>query len=84
MSYSKVKVLNLVKIISSSRSFHSEIANAFRKQLKDILIEKIHLYDLDVLDTLKLLWSSLVKLAKKFNSTSFNLKREVFIRRDEV
>ena len=30
-----------------------------------------------------LLWSSALKLAKKFNSTSFNLKQEVFIRRDE-
>ena len=29
------------------------------------------------------LWSSALKLAKKFNSTSFNLKQEVFIRRDE-
>ena len=48
-----------------------------------IIIEKIHLDDLDVLDTLKLLWLSVVKLAKKFNSTSFNLRQEVFIRRDE-
>ena len=31
----------------------------------------------------KMLWSSVVKLAKKFNSTSFNLKQEAFIRRDE-
>ena len=30
-----------------------------------------------------LLWLSALKLAKKFNSTSFNLKQEVFIRRDE-
>ena len=35
------------------------------------------------LDTLKVLWSSVVKLAKKFNSTSFNLKQEAFIRGDE-
>ena len=47
------------------------------------VIEKVHLDDLDVLDTLKMLWSSVVKLAKKFNSTSFNLKQEAFIRRDE-
>ena len=32
---------------------------------------------------ISLLWSSALKLAKKFNSTSFNLKQEVFIRRDE-
>ena len=36
-----------------------------------------------LLDTLKVLWSSVVKLAKKFNSTSFSLKQEAFIRRDE-
>ena len=30
-----------------------------------------------------MLWSSVVKLTKKFNSTSFNLKQEAFIRRDE-
>ena len=51
------------------------------------LIEKVHLDDLNVyLDTLEtqiFLWSSALKLAKKFNSTSFNLKQEVFIRRDE-
>ena len=47
------------------------------------VFEKVHLDDLDVLDTLKVLWSSVVKLAKKFNSTSFNLKQEAFIRRDE-
>ena len=51
------------------------------------IIEKVHLDDLDVyLDTLEtqiFLWSSALKLAKKFNSTSFNLKQEVFIRRDE-
>ena len=32
---------------------------------------------------ISLLWSSALKLAKKFNSTSFNLKQQVFIRRDE-
>ena len=51
------------------------------------IIEKVHLDDLDVyLDTLEtqiFLWLSALKLAKKFNSTSFNLKQEVFIRRDE-
>ena len=50
-------------------------------------IEKVHLDNLNVyLDTLEMqsfLWSSALKLAKKFNSTSFNLKQEVFIRRDE-
>ena len=35
------------------------------------------------LATSVLLWSSVLKLTKKFNSTSFNLKQEVFIRRDE-
>ena len=33
--------------------------------------------------TLVLLWLSALKLAKNFNSTSFNLKQEFFIRRDE-
>ena len=54
------------------------------------LIEKVHLDDLDlyvitftVLATSVLLWSSVLKLTKKFSSTSFNLKQEVFIRRDE-
>ena len=54
------------------------------------LIEKVHLDDLDlyvvtftVLVTSVLLWSSVLKLTKKFSSTSFNLKQEVFIRRDE-
>ena len=36
-----------------------------------------------VLATSVLLWSSVLKLTKKFSSTSFNLKQEVFIRRDE-
>ena len=55
-----------------------------------ILIEKVHLDDLDLyvitfiaLAMSVLLWSSVLKLTKKFNSTSFNLKQEVFIRRDE-
>ena len=51
------------------------------------LIEKVHLDDLnvylDTLDTQVFLRSSALKLAKKSNSTSFNLKQEVFIRRDE-
>ena len=38
---------------------------------------------LDTLETQIFLWLSALKLAKKFNSTSFNLKQEVFIRRDE-
>ena len=44
---------------------------------KFLIIEKVHLDDLDVL------WLSVVKLAKKFNSTSFKLKQEAFIKRDE-
>ena len=59
-------------------------------QTKEFLIEKVHLDDLDLyvitfiaLATSVLLWSSVLKLTKKFNSTSFNLKQEVFIRRDE-
>ena len=52
-------------------------------QILHYFIERVHLDDLDVLDMLKMLWSSVVRLAKKFNSTSFNLKQEVFIRRDE-
>ena len=48
-----------------------------------ITIEKVHLDNLEVLDTLKMLWSSVVKLAKKFNSTGFNLNQEAFIRIDE-
>ena len=54
------------------------------------MIEKVHLDDLDlyvitfaVLATSDLLYSSVLKLTKKFSSTSFNLKQEVFIRRDE-
>ena len=44
------------------------------------LILVFHTFELDIV---KMLWSSGVKLAKKFNSTSFNLKQEVFIRRDK-
>ena len=59
--------------------------NMFQRKSK--MIEKVHLDDLDVylvmFGTLVLLRSSALKLAKKFNSTSFNLKQEVFIRRDE-
>ena len=53
-----------------------------------MLIEKVHLDNLDVylsryVRNTDFLWSSALKLAKKFNSTSFNLRQEVFIRRDE-
>ena len=54
------------------------------------MIEKVHLDDLDLyvitfiaLATSVLLWSSVLKLTKKFNSTSFNLKQEVVISPDE-
>ena len=64
--------------------WYQSISNHIRSNQHDrTVIEKVHLDDLEVLDMLKMLWFSVVKLAKKFNSTSFNLKQEVFIRRDE-
>ena len=54
----------------------------------EIIIEKVNLDDLNVyLNYVRYVGfssgSSALKLAKKFNSTSFNLKQEAFIRRDE-
>ena len=45
--------------------------------------EKVHLDDLVVLDMLKITLIISGETCKEVNSTSFNLKQEVFIRRDE-
>ena len=51
--------------------------------IEKLVIEKVHLHDLVVLDTLKVALIISGETCKEVFSTSFNLKQEVFLRRDE-
>ena len=78
-----------LKTIETQGKFENILKHINLKPLKPMgkfekfQTDNLNFFFLDTLEMQIFLWSSALKLAKKFNSTSFNLKQEVFIRKDE-